>query len=486
MALKRPVLVGGLGLSATLGILDLVHFDIFDSSTLLGAMAMGTGIWWWRQRDRTPTPPAEPTRLVAERTQVEAKLNEVQTLIETWAAEAAAAAETKTPSAQSLPHYQDQHQTLAQSLDRQDLSVAVVGESRSGKSTLIELLSAASPVEAHLAHLHLQEVPLALDQNTATTLEAYDAVLLVTTGDLTHSALDVLKTCVLNGQGGVLAFNKVDHYDPAARETVLHQLEHHVSSLPAPVPVASIAAAPRAIKVRRHQHDGTVTETKEPSPITVEPLYGALKQSLVAHTEAWVAATTLRQAEALRRKVQTDLNTLRHQRGQAQVDQLQWIAAAAAFANPVPTLDVLATVAISGQLIMDLGQIYGFKLTLEEAKTAAGTLAGLTVKLGLVELSTQVLTTVLKSHFATYVAGGVVQGLSAAYLTRMAGHSLMAYFEEAALAGVSSQEIAWEAIAPRLQSLIQQNGQARLLKNLAQQGIERLKPESTPQFATAE
>ena len=60
MALKRPILVGGLGLSATLWLLDTIHFDIFDSSTLLSAMAMGTGIWWWRQRDRTSAPAAAP------------------------------------------------------------------------------------------------------------------------------------------------------------------------------------------------------------------------------------------------------------------------------------------------------------------------------------------------------------------------------------------------------------------------------------------
>jgi uncharacterized protein (DUF697 family) len=483
MALKRPILVGGLGLSATLWLLDTVHFDIFDSSTLFSAMAVGTGLWWWRQRDRIPPSPASAQPLVANRSAVEATLEKVQDLIQTLAEEADTAAKAD-PLAETITRFQSQHQTLQKALNRQQLTIAVTGEARTGKSTLLKLIQAVAVVDADLSKLALREVSLSPEQGLAEDEFAVDdAVILVTDGDLTASALNLMKARIMDGQGVVLAFNKTDHYDAADQETILHQLHQHMTTLPVAVDVVGIAAAPRPIKVRRHGEDGTVTETMEPAPVAVEPLYSALKESLVAQTQALVAATTLRQVQELRRTVQIELNALRRDLAQGQVDQLQWVAAAAAFANPVPTIDLLATVAINGQLIMDLGKVYGFNLSLEEAKTAAGTLASLTVKLGLVELSTQVLTTVLKSHFATYLAGGLVQGLSAAYLTRMAGLSLIEYFEESALAGTPTTEISWDAIANRLKSAIQQNGQARFLQALAQQGIEKLKP--NPQIAMA-
>jgi uncharacterized protein (DUF697 family) len=228
--------------------------------------------------------------------------------------------------------------------------------------------------------------------------------------------------------------------------------------------------------VRRHQADGTVIEMMETPDPAIAALHTTLAAALVAERPTLVAATVLRRALALRQQVQTDLNRLRRDRAMPLIDQLQWVAGAAAFANPVPTLDLLATVAINGQLIMDLGKLYGFNLSLDEAKTAAGTLASLTVKLGLVELSTQVLTAVLKSHFATYLAGGLVQGLSAAYLTRMAGLSLVEYFEQAALVGTPATALSWAAIAQRLQSTIQQNRQLSLLQTLTRQGIDILKP----------
>jgi uncharacterized protein (DUF697 family) len=301
-------------------------------------------------------------------------------------------------------------------------------------------------------------------------------VVLVTDGDLTNSALTLLQERAIAGQGIVLVFNKQDHYDPTDQQTILARLQQQVATLPTTVPVVTTAAAPRPIKVRRHQADGAVTETMEMPEPAIAGLSTALETSLVGDRTALVAATVLRRTQALRQRVQTDLNRLRRDRALPLIDQLQWVAGAAAFANPVPTLDLLATVAINGQLIMDLGKIYGLNLNLEEAKTAAGTLASLTVKLGLVELSTQVLTAVLKSHFATYLAGALVQGLSAAYLTRMAGLSLVEYFEQAALAGAPTTDLSWTAIAQRLQATIQQNRQLSLLQTLAKQGIDILNP----------
>ena len=62
IAVKRPILVGGLGLSASLWLLDVVHHMPMDGSLVLGAMALGSGLWWWRQQGRpAPTVPQQIT-----------------------------------------------------------------------------------------------------------------------------------------------------------------------------------------------------------------------------------------------------------------------------------------------------------------------------------------------------------------------------------------------------------------------------------------
>lgn len=475
--LKRPLLVGGLGLSATLALLGSTHINPLDSSTLLSALALGSGLWWWRRGDSSRTsPPTAPRPIappVVDRSRVKAELAALAALVETLAEESAMAS-TALPEA--INRYRQEHQALGTEVNRQTIQVAIAGDPRTGKTTLLELLTApGTEAKAKANPLSFAEVTLAPTAAPPDWL-GYDGVVLVTDGDMTDSALTLLRERVMAGQGAVLVFNKQDHYDPTDQQTILAQLQQQMASLPVPVPVVSTAAAPRPIKVRRHQADGTVIEMMETPDPAIAALHTTLAAALVAERPTLVAATVLRRAQALRQQVQTDLNRLRRDRAMPLIDQLQWVAGAAAFANPVPTLDLLATVAINGQLIMDLGKLYGFNLSLDEAKTAAGTLASLTVKLGLVELSTQVLTAVLKSHFATYLAGGLVQGLSAAYLTRMAGLSLVEYFEQAALVGTPATALSWAAIAQRLQSTIQQNRQLSLLQTLTRQGIDILKP----------
>ena len=475
--LKRPLLVGGLGLSATLALLGSTHINPLDSSTLLSALALGSGLWWWRRGDSSRTsPPTAPRPIappVVDRSRVKAELAALAALVETLAEESAMAS-TALPEA--INRYRQEHQALGTEVNRQTIQVAIAGDPRTGKTTLLELLTApGTEAKAEANPLSFAEVTLAPTAAPPDWL-GYDGVVLVTDGDITDSALTLLRERVMAGQGAVLVFNKKDHYDPTDQQTILAQLQQQMASLPVPVPVVSTAAAPRPIKVRRHQADGTVIEMMETPDPAIAALHTTLAAALVAERPTLVAATVLRRALALRQQVQTDLNRLRRDRAMPLIDQLQWVAGAAAFANPVPSLDLLATVAITGQLIMDLGKLYGFNLSLDEAKTAAGTLASLTVKLGLVELSTQVLTAVLKSHFATYLAGGLVQGLSAAYLTRMAGLSLVEYFEQAALVGTPATALSWAAIAQRLQSTIQQNRQLSLLQTLTRQGIDILKP----------
>ncbi|MEL7225786.1 MAG: hypothetical protein AAGL17_13255, partial [Cyanobacteria bacterium J06576_12] len=54
MQLKRPILVGGLGLSASLWLLNIVGHSpvghaLGDGSALMGAIALSSGIWIFKQ-----------------------------------------------------------------------------------------------------------------------------------------------------------------------------------------------------------------------------------------------------------------------------------------------------------------------------------------------------------------------------------------------------------------------------------------------------
>jgi GTPase SAR1 family protein len=353
--------------------------------------------------------------------------------------------------------------------------VAVTGGQSVGKSTVIEVLkSEKQQVTFQETAPLFKEVGNQSDIGILTEAAKSDAALFLTNGDLTDSQFQTLQQLKRLNLPKILVFNKQDQYLPDERASILQSLKQRVSDN-----VVAVAAAPVAIKVRKHEADGTVQEWMEQPAPDVQQLSQELSELLLQQQQL-VWTTTARQAVLLKCEAKNYLNGVRRDRATPIIEQYQWIAAAAAFANPVPALDILATAAINAQMVMDLGNIYQQKFSLEQAQTVAGTMGSLMLKLGLVELSTQAIGTVLKSNALTFVAGGLVQGVSAAYLTRVAGLCLVEYFEQQEIALDSGSNLNLDKLRQTLQRVFQQNQQVALLQSFVKQGVKRLLPEAQP------
>ncbi|NJN30802.1 MAG: YcjF family protein [Synechococcales cyanobacterium RM1_1_8] len=197
-----------------------------------------------------------------------------------------------------------------------------------------------------------------------------------------------------------------------------------------------------------------------------------------------VWATLCHRANGLATAAKALLNQLRRQRASKAIEQYQWVAAGAAFINPVPTLDLLATAAVNSQLILDLSKIYRQPLSPDHAKTMATTLAEMLIKLGLVEVSSKLLGIALKSNGVTYLAGGLIQGASAAYLTRTVGQSLVEYFELLEVTGELPEVKALEQLQQVVQQTFQASRQSPMLQGFAKQALNRLRGETVKEMAS--
>ena len=473
MQLKRPILVGGLGLSASLCLLNIVGHSplghgLMDSTSLLAAIALGGTFWLFKQRKSSEValePPlaigkVDRSAVEDALSQVEARLNTlIDELPEKIKADKTAAIWTKIEA---------QRQAMAQvlsDLDRENLKLSIVGNKATGKTTLVRLLTENWQQDRN--HLSITE----LDGETASPAIDSDLVLLVTAADLTQSELLRIQDLLRSGYRVQLAFNKQDQLEPLDRQSVIQQIQTRLENFE--IDVRAIATQPNAIKVRRHQEDGSIEEFSEQPAPQLNNLTERLDYLVEKEAQQLVLTTGLRQAKALVHSTQQLLNAQRRKQAMPKVEQMQWIAGGSAFASPLPSIDLLASTAINAQLIVDLGAVYGQKFSLEQAKTAAGTLAELLVKLGLVELSTQALGSVLKTHAATYVVGGAVQGVSAAYLTRVVGLSLIDFFEEQSLLAPERQKFAFGEMGDRLQAIFQATKQAGL-QRFATQALAHL------------
>jgi len=476
--LRRPILIGGLGLVVGGWIFESLHpaTTHLGGTLLWGAIALGSGVWWLKHQFdppldlKLPTPPAN-------RAQVEKTLAEVESLLNQLIGEVQSVGSSSVQVAELRQQLAD----LTADLDRQQIRFAIMGNRAVGKTTLVQQLSQQFSQPSAQNHassaLTFPQMPVEAEHTDGQTA---DLVLFVTTGDLTSSEMQSIQALLDRPQRVLLLFNKQDQYLPADRPVILQQLRQRVKELLDAEDVLAIATQPAPVKVRQYQADGSVQELVEQPAADLTALTARLQTLLATESQALVCNTVQRQSLSLRTTILKDLNQFRRDRALPQIEQAQWIAAAAAFANPVPTLDLVATAAINTQMIVDLGELYQQKFSLEQAKTIAATLASQMVKLGLVEMTSQAVTPLLKSNTLTYVAGGLMQGIGAAYLTRLAGLSLVSYFEEQTLNPVlATDSFQFDRLVKNLQAVFQDNQRTAFLQTLAKQAIGRLVPNAT-------
>jgi uncharacterized protein len=280
----------------------------------------------------------------------------------------------------------------------------------------------------------------------------------------------------------VVVLNKQDQLAPVDQDTVYQNIQRTVAGLTNQV--VAIAAKTAPTKVRAILASGDVQESIEQPPIAITPLTNSLRTVLAESGAQLVLTTTYWEVDRLKNTGKAQLNSLRRARALPIIEQRQWIAGATAFANPLPALDLLATAAVNAQTIIDLSAIYQQPFSIELGQSAASAMGGLLLKLGLVEVSTQAIGSILKTNAVTYVAGGLVQGMSAAYLTRIVGLTLLEYFADQDIVAAQSNPI-WnpEQFGTLLQQVFQANQRLTMMQEFVQQGVQRLIPDTKPQVS---
>jgi len=455
--LQRPILVGGLGLTFSVWLLDQFFPVVpdFAGTALWLAIALGSGFWVFQKRSKTVE--FKSLAFSVDRPKVEKALASVEAHINRLAQEISTESE-------SVLNFRQQLTQLTTELGRQEIRTAVMGGKSVGKTTLAKLLPGVT-IEGHGS---LEKVVGA------------DVVLFLATGDLTDSEFQMVQSLMAQNHRVILALNKQDQYLPGDRPVILQQFHEKMQELLSADDIVAIATQPAAFKVRQYQPDGSVQERLEQPGADIAPLQERLNNILAQQSQSLIFATSYRQVQALNGQIKAEFNKIRRDRARPIIEQYQWVAAAAAFANPVPSLDLLATATINTQMVMDLGAVYQQKFSLDQAKNVTTTLASQMMKLGLVELSTQAISPLLKSNVLTYVAGGTLQGLSAAHLTQVAGLSLVEYFEEQVQSLESGAEVHFkrDSLIQKLQAVFQEKQRTAFLQNLVSQGVNRLMPAS--------
>ena len=149
--------------------------------------------------------------------------------------------------------------------------------------------------------------------------------------------------------------------------------------------------------------------------------------------------TQLRCLRQLHAQWQVQLEAERRQRLQPLVVRSQWIVAAAVFASPLPSADLLLSAVINGLLLKEMAELWRCSWSSEQLQAAALELGRCALSLGALEWGSQALAGLLKLHGATWLVGGALQALAAAYFTRVLARAMADYL--ALAAGVPDAEL---------------------------------------------
>jgi uncharacterized protein (DUF697 family)/GTPase SAR1 family protein len=368
--------------------------------------------------------------------------------------------------------------------------VVVFGTTSAGKTSLIRALIGAggedltSPSEAPSRRtiespegvLELTDTPgisgtgRAGIWNEAEALELAmrcDLLLFVVDRDLLRAEFEALTSLLGIGKRVLVVFNKKDLFPGPDLAAILAKLRDRLEGRVPAEDVVDVAAHPRPLPVRVRLPDGreeTVYEYEEPA---LGHLEARIEAVLAREGGDLRAGNLLLRSYLLRRSAEEQLRLERRRQAEAIVDRHAWMAAASAFAVPVPELDLVAATAVEYRMVSEIGALYGADLSPEHIRLVGRQMVETLLRRRVVETATALVAGVFKSSLIGYAAGGLVEAATLAYLTRLTGMTFIDYFER-------GQTWGEEGVQGAVARQIDRNGRAGFLREFVQRAVDRL------------
>ena len=313
----------------------------------------------------------------------------------------------------------------------------------------------------------LQAVGLTGESEATLLAKNADLLVFVVSGDMTATEYEQLCTLSAIGKRTLVVFNKIDQYLPGDIDEIVGSLEDKARPLTKGRSVVKVSADPMPVKIRRHEVDGTVVEAyAERLPETSE-LTAQLTNILQREGQQLRLDNAMQQAKTLSEGAEEAIGKTRRQQAEKMIQRMQWATAGAIAATPLPAVDLVAAAAINARTISKLNDLYARKITLQRAEQIAKSMAKLMLKIGGVEVVTQVMGSALK----TSPLGGMgvpLQAISSAYLTRVTGLTYLDWLE-------SDDPWNEENILTRLKAQLEIGGRVEFVQQFMGQALKAAK-----------
>ena len=381
----------------------------------------------------------------------------------------------------------NQSQEIEANLARGEIQVVVFGTGSAGKTSLVNAvmgrmvgrvdapMGTTQAGETYCLRLKglerkilITDTPGILEAGVAGTereqlarelATAADLLLFVVDNDIRRSEYEPLRTLAEIGKRSLVVLNKSDLYTQEDKEAILTQLRLRVHGFIAANDVVAIAANPQAVEVE----DGEIFQPES----DIIPLLRRMAAILRAEGEDLVADNMLLKSLRLGEEARKLVDGQRRRQAEKIVERFQWIVAGVVTVTPLPVVDLLATAAVNAQMVVEIGKIYGCELNMERGRELAVSLAKTIASLGILKGALELVSTALQLNIGTFIIGRAIQGVTGAYLTRIAGKSFIEYFRH-------DQDWGDGGMTEVVQRQFQLNRRDEFIKAFVQQAIARV------------
>jgi len=344
----------------------------------------------------------------------------------------------------------DEKNRVSLELDRGDIILVVFGIGSSGKTSLIRALlkrivgkvspDMGSTREKETFRLKLKGLQRGIkivdtpgileagiggrEREKSALIEARksDLMLVVIEGDLRSEETRTIRSLSKLGKRLLIVLNKIDLRSENEEKRLIDILNSRCSDFIDRKDIVCTSASPQTIAI-----PGKKPYQPEPE---INSLIRRLANILHEEGEELIADNILIQCSNLGKEGRKLLIKQRSQSAKKCIDKYGWISSGILILTPLPVIDMIAAAAVNAQMVIEIANIYGVKITNKRAKSLALSVGKILATMGLVKGGVSIITSTLSLSLPTFVVSKVIQGVSVSWLTRIAGASFITYFQQ--------------------------------------------------------
>jgi small GTP-binding protein len=260
-----------------------------------------------------------------------------------------------------------------------------------------------------------------------------DLVLLVVDGPLRDSEHRLLARLGEMEKRILVCLNKSDWYDDAEKASLLSQLVSQTREVVQPADVLAVRSQ-ATVRTRVRVSSGGEQEEQVPVAADIGPLARRMLEVVQRGGSELLLANLLLRSRGLVEDAQRQVEQALDKQARDTIDRYTWACGAAAALSPLPLLDLFASSALTAKMVVDLARVYRQELDLDIAVNLLAQLGKNLIAILGVNAAAPAVTAALASLLKTVpvagtIAGGALQGVVQALVTRWIGLVFLGYFQ---------------------------------------------------------